>query len=238
MEDVLIIKNIGREGPGLLADILSEHNLGSRVVDLDAGEAFPDPTGYKAVVVLGGPDSANDTTPKMLSELAQIKKVLAQRIPYLGICLGMQALVKAAGGKIVPAPVKEVGFMDATGEPCFIDIAPETAGDPLFAELPASLRVFHLHGETVELTDAMQLLGTGKHCRNQIVKVADNAYGIQSHFELTPEMLAGWAQHDPDLQPIGLETLQTQFADVQATYTTIGRTLFTNFLHVAGLIAG
>jgi GMP synthase-like glutamine amidotransferase len=72
MEDVLIIKNISHEGPGLLADILTENNLSSRVVDLDAGEAFPDPNGFKAVIVLGGPDSANDTTLKMQTELTHL----------------------------------------------------------------------------------------------------------------------------------------------------------------------
>jgi GMP synthase-like glutamine amidotransferase len=112
---------------------------------------------------------------------------------------------------------------------------PEASDDPLFIGLPAHLRVFHLHGETVELAEDMQLLGTGKHCHNQIVKVAENTYGIQSHFELTPEMLTVWAQNDPDLQPIGVEALQAEFAKVQEVYTVIGKTVFTNFLQIAGL---
>jgi hypothetical protein len=66
MNDVLIVKNISREGPGLLERILVEAGLTATVVDLDKGESFPSPLGYKALVVLGGPDSANDTTDKML----------------------------------------------------------------------------------------------------------------------------------------------------------------------------
>ena len=82
----------------------------------------------------------------------------------------------------------------------------------------------------------MQLLGTGKYCENQIIKVADKAYGIQSHFELTEEMLREWARKDPDLLTIGEETLVTSYKVIQDRYNEIGRTIFVNFLRIAGLV--
>src|SRR5437868_5153250 len=103
MSELLIVKNVSHEGPGLLDGIISEAGIAATVIDLDRGEAFPDPTPYKALIVLGGPDSANDDTPKMTHELSQIKVALEAQIPYLGICLGMQTLVKAAGGQVVKA---------------------------------------------------------------------------------------------------------------------------------------
>lgn len=98
MADLLIVKNITREAPGLLARVLDEHNISYDVVDLDKGEPFPSPLTYKALVVLGGPDSANDATDKMQQELDQVRAAFTAGLPYLGICLGLQVGVKAAGG--------------------------------------------------------------------------------------------------------------------------------------------
>ncbi len=236
MADVLIVQNITREGPGLLAGVLDRAGISYNLVDLDKGETFPDPRDYKALVVLGGPDSANDTTGKMQAELAQVKVALGSGVPYLGICLGLQVLVQAAGGQVVSGTEREIGLVDAAGKPYTVELSADGKADPLFARLPSTLDVFQLHGETVRLTPGMTLLATGEHCQNQIVRVADRAYGIQSHFELTPEMLAVWAAQDPDLQPIGADALAAGFERIRENYTHIGETLLTNFLRVARLV--
>ena len=236
MNQLLIVKNITREGPGMLEQIVNEAGISTDIIDLHAGDAFPNPLGYKAVVVLGGPDSANDTTPKMAKELEQIRAALDADIPYLGICLGMQTLIKAAGGQVLKAPQKEVGFLGPDGVQSTIELTDAGKKDPLLAGLGDSLTVFHLHGETVTLTDNMGLLGTGKFCQNQIVKVAGNAYGIQSHFELTEDMLGEWARNDPDLLPIGEEALLASYREIKQAYTNIGQTLLRNFLKIAGLL--
>lgn len=235
MSDLLVVKNITREGPGLLEGVLQEEGVDFDVVDLDMGEQLPLLGDYRALVVLGGPDSANDDTEKMASELAYIKQALDAGMPYLGICLGLQTLVKAAGGEVVPGTVKEVGFINPDGNQHTVTLTDNGKTDPLLAGLEEELNVFQLHGETVELTPEMKVLATGKFCANQIVKVADKTYGIQSHFELTPEMLSVWAKEDPDLTPIGEEKLQADFAAIEQSYTLIGQTLLRNFLSIAGL---
>lgn len=58
----LILKNITREGPGLLAEALEEQNACFDLIDLEHGDHLPDITPYSGLVVLGGPDSANDTS--------------------------------------------------------------------------------------------------------------------------------------------------------------------------------
>lgn len=237
MADVLIVKNITREGPGILQSILDAQKISYDLIDLDKGQSFPSPAGYKAVVVLGGPDSANDTTPKMTAELARIAEVIDAGIPFLGICLGLQTLVKAAGGAVVKNPVKEIGFTDPDGEPYIVELTPDGQADPLLRGLASPLRVFHLHGETVELKDEwMTLLGTGKHCKNQIVRVGDKAYGLQCHFEMTRDILSDCADEDPDLKPLGrdkvLQAYEMQSADYQAT----GEKLLRNFLQIAGVL--
>ena len=233
-KEILIVKNMTREDQGLLEELLKDRGIGYTVVDLDLGQKFPPVENYGAVVVLGGPDSANDESEKMKSELVRISEVLSAKIPYLGICLGLQALVKASGGKVVKSPVKEVGFIGPDGSNFKVELTEDGKQDPLFEGLDHTFNVFQLHGETVELTDSMALLGTGKFCRNQVVRVGSNAYGIQCHFELTPEMFEIWINEDSDLLELGKEQLRAGFAAIQEEYTSVGRKLLANFLRIAG----
>lgn len=236
MSELLIVQNITREGPGLLEQVLFDEGVAFDIVDLDQGQSLPDQADYRALVVLGGPDSANDDTDKMKGELGFIRQALDAKLPYLGICLGLQTLVKAAGGQVVKGNIKEVDFINPDGNQHTVNVTDEGKTDPLLAGLPGELDVFQLHGETVELTPSMIVLATGKFVQNQIVKVADNAYGIQSHFEVTPEMLAVWAEQDPDLIPIGKDKLAADFKAIEQSYTNIGQTLLRNFLKIAELI--
>jgi GMP synthase (glutamine-hydrolysing) len=237
---VLIVQNISHEGPGLIARMLKETAVPYEVVDLSKGETFPDPTGYSALIVMGGPDSANDTSDKIQAELRRVKRALDANIPYLGICLGLQVAVKASGGKVVKG-VKEVGLRNPEGVPYHVsltDIALTASGkkDPLFLGLRNDFRVFQLHGETVEIIDDMQLLAEGQECRNQIVKIQPKAYGIQSHFELTMDMLHDWLDIDEDLSKLDKQHVLDEFATIEEVYTLVGLSLFRNFLHVAGVL--
>jgi GMP synthase-like glutamine amidotransferase len=172
----------------------------------------------------------------MTEELPAVKKAVDAGMPYLGICLGLQVLVRAMGGKVVKNRVSEIGFFDPSGQPFEVELTLYGQRDALFAGLSDNLRVFHLHGETVELASDMTLLGTGRHCHNQVVRVGPRAYGLQCHFEFTAELLRTCAMEDPDLQPIGAQALLGQFEDFQGEYTSIGNHLLTNFLKLAGLI--
>lgn len=238
-KEILIVKNITREGPGLLEEVLKEHDIGYTIVDLDQGQQFPradDLENYGAVVVLGGPDSANDENEKMKNELAGIREIITANMPYLGICLGLQTLVKATGGKVIKSPTKEVGLIDPAGNNFTVELTAEGKRDPLFKGLDHTFNVFHLHGETVELTHEMIPLGVGKFCRNQITRVGTNAYGIQCHFELTPEIFEILINEDPDLLQLDKEKLRLDFEAIRDEYTQVGRQLFKNFLRIANFL--
>lgn len=233
-KEILIIKNITREGPGILGDILREHGIKNKVIDLSRGEKIHPLEKYGAVVVLGGPDSANDETLKMKGELAFIKKVLDAGIPYLGICLGLQTLVRAAGGEVVKSPVSEIGFRDQEGLFNSVRLTEYGRQDPLFKGIDDIFNVFHLHGETVVPAAGMLLLGEGRLCRNQILKAGSNAYGIQCHFELTPGMFKSWINEDPDLQKLDNEQLSADYNALVGKYSERGRRIFQNFVSIAG----
>jgi GMP synthase-like glutamine amidotransferase len=234
MKPILIIKNVTAEGAGMLEDILKVRQIAYEIIDLEKAQPIPAPQNYQAVIVCGGPDSANDETPKIKEELASIKQILDLGIPYLGICLGLQTLVKAAGGKVMESPIKEIGFRDPEDKSFTIELTPEGQADPLFKGLSNVFKVFQLHGETVELTPAMTLLGVGKFCPNQIVRVAPAQYGLQCHFELTREMFELWLNEDPDLKALDTEKVRADYEEIKGEYEKVGKKLFENWLGMVG----
>ncbi|MBP1665706.1 MAG: glutamine amidotransferase class-I [Bacteroidetes bacterium] len=82
----------------------------------------------------------------------------------------------------------------------------------------------------------MDLLATGDFCKNQIIKIGENAYGIQSHFELTDELLELWIKEDADLKKLNAEQLLSDFDTLKEVYQKTGLQLFYNFLPITGLI--
>lgn len=234
---VLIVKNMAHEGPGLLELSLLEHGIAWHYADLSAGDPFPDPRNFPALVVLGGHQSANDKTSSMQLEIRRIEEALGEEIPYLGICLGIQTLVKAGGGTVVKASCKETGFIDPQGNPYRVELTEAGKSDPLFKGLGSTLDVFQLHGERVELTPSgMELLATGSGCRNQAVRVGKNGYGLQCHFELTREMFESWCRIDPDLKQMDYSELMAEFDRRYEEYTATGMKLMENFLRISGLV--
>jgi len=231
---VLIAKNVAREGPGLFGQILLERGIGFRIAEL-ASEPFPSPKGYSAAIVLGGPDSANDRTEKMRREIAMAREAVRLGIPYLGVCLGMQVLAKAAGGGVVKHSMNEVGWRGPGGGYFSLELTADGKADPLFAGLPDSFRTFQLHGETIELCDSITLLATGKTCRNQAIRVGKTAYGLQSHFELDGRMLERWLSEDDDLRKLDASSVRMDYESARAEYESAARTIFGNFLRMAGL---
>ena len=241
---VLIVKNEPREGGGLIEEVLTRHHIPVKLFDLKAGDEFPDPEMGSALVILGGPDSANDQTKIMLNELKQVRRCLEKEIPYLGICLGLQVMVKAAGGQVTKSPVKEVGFYSPDSRPYEVEITFEGARDPIFRGFRQRVfRVFQLHGETVVLTPAtagkpeMRLVGISPEVPNQMVRVGANAYGIQCHFELTRELFDVWIKEDADLQAMDPVRLKQDFELIGKTYLETGTRLIENFLKIAGLLS-
>ncbi len=230
---VHFIRNVERETPGLALDVLREMKVPYVIIDADAAAfaGYPDYSELLAVVVLGGPDSANDDNQKIIAELNFIKSCIAAGIPYLGICLGMQMLVKVCGGKVVIAPEKETGFQHSNGNPYFVGRAACAAEELLFRNLGEHFRVFQLHGETVELPASVELIGEGQggSCKNQIVKYKNSAYGIQCHFEMNTPLFKRLLDEDEDLRVMKRAELLSEFAEINNEYTATGKTLFKNF---------
>ena len=234
---ILVLQNIAHEGPGIFSSVAKQRGLTLDDVDLEASEEPLSIENYIAIVVCGGPDSANDDTEKMKKEIEFVREAIERGIPYFGICLGMQILAKAAGAEVVPAEVKEIGFKDPEGEQFRIELTAAGVRAPLFKDCSESIDVFQLHGETINFNDNIELLGTGKWCRNQAIKVGSCAYGVQSHIEVTKEMFEDWLMLDPDLKRHDAAQLRKEFAAINDDYVATAECIFNNFLDIVELRA-
>lgn len=243
------VKNCGRESPGLLETIATERNTPFRIIDLEAGDALPESSSCSAVVLLGGPASANDQSARIIAELEFVADLFKQNIPVLGICLGLQILAKAAGGSVNVHSIREMGVTAPDRRPYAMALTEAGRADALFKGIDHAfppvkmgatsvLPVFHLHGETVVLPqegNEAELLATGLFCTNQAARFGTNAWGIQGHIEITRDMVETWMHDDNDLRSVDRIGLLRDLSYVLPEYEKAARIIFGNFLDIAGL---
>src|SRR5215472_4914449 len=113
MKRVLALINIGDDPPGYLGEIMQECGIACDTINVE-DTPLPDPTGYYAIIVLGGPQhaAADDKHPYLVQEKALIRKAVEQDIPYLGICLGGQLLAHALGAAVKRHSMASIGFYE------------------------------------------------------------------------------------------------------------------------------
>jgi GMP synthase-like glutamine amidotransferase len=196
---------------------------------------FPKTEKYGLILILGGPDSANDKSEKILRELDFIKLALKKNTPIFGICLGLQLLVKAYGGEIYRNPKEEIGFK-MNNKWLKIKLTDDGKRDAIFTNIKDDFIVFQLHGETAGLNERIKLLGTGEFCENQIIKVGNYNYGFQFHFELTDGLLLDWISTVPELKDIGSDQLLKDYNQIKKEYISRGKEIFLNYLKIIRFI--
>lgn len=214
---VLIVKNIQREGPGLIEDTLKDLKVKYEIVEYSDDLDF---NKYAALIILGGPDSANDT--KMQTQIEKIKNYVGQDKYLLGINLGMHNLAKAFGGKIVDISPK-IGFSN-------ISITDQGKDDSIFSSVPSKISVFQLNKQAVE--GDFEVLASSDDSI-QAIKVK-NSYGFQFHLEMTYGLLNLLSSEDDLLRPISSKVL-SDYQVISDDYAKIGMQIITNFLHSANI---
>src|SRR5215203_6986486 len=98
---LLVVQNDPESGPGTL-----ERALMAGGADLEfwlpfRGESAPPLDGFAGVLAFGGATNPDeDEEEPWLSEVREyVGEVLDRGVPFLGVCLGAQLLVQAAGGE-------------------------------------------------------------------------------------------------------------------------------------------
>lgn len=183
---VQVVRHVSFEDVGHLGTVLEER--GHTLAYAELGEPI-ELAGAGALVLMGGPMSANDPDPWVESELEAVRRAVRAEKPVLGICLGAQVLARALGAAVTRNPVKEIGWYPVRWRP-------EAADDPLFHSLSEPATVFHWHGETFGIPEGAVLLASSDRCAHQAFRYGRRAYGLQFHPEVTPAMISDWCRQD------------------------------------------
>jgi len=180
MARALILQNSPLEGPGVLRGLLEGDGHSVDVVDARRGGL--DRSGFGLLVVLGGPQGANDDLPYLREEESLMRECAARGTPVLGICLGAQLLARSMGAEVRRAARPEVGF----GE----DVVPDTRGG-IMDGLASPFAAFHMHGDSFGLPRGAVRLAHSASCENQAF-CAGRAVGLQFHLEAGAGMAMSW----------------------------------------------
>src|ERR1700681_1528512 len=177
---LLVLRHEPFEHLGYFEEILQNHNVSFVYSDLDD---ILDLGGHDGLIVMGGPQSAND--PAMSAEFHFVQQAIDAKTPVLGICLGAQLIAKALGAHVYRNREKEIGW-----DPVHLHAAAEE--DPVFGGLPSPAMFVHWHNETFTLPPGADSLAYSDKCRQQAFRYHEAVYGIQFHPEITAEMILDW----------------------------------------------
>ena len=182
MKTALFILHQQTSEAGDIANKLKIRGFNFEIRRPSLGDSLPtNLNNYSAIVVFGGPMSANDNDEFMKKEIDWIGQVLQSEVPFLGICLGAQILVKYLGCKVEKNPneISEIGFYK---------IQPTENGIKMFQ----SQDVFYqFHTEGFELPSGCELLAKGDIFTNQAFRYK-NCYGLQFHPEVNIYLHLKW----------------------------------------------
>jgi GMP synthase-like glutamine amidotransferase len=194
--NVLVVKHVDIEGPGLIEDCLRHEHIPHQILSLESGFRLPKLDQFTHVAILGGPMNVyeEDRYPFLKTEDLFIKEAIQRGKSILGICLGAQLIAKALGAKVFKAPVKELGWYD-------VSLTRIGSIDPFFSQLPKRFSVFQWHEDTFEIPHGAILIATSSVVPYQAFRYGNNAYGLQFHLEVTHTMIREWMEtYEEDFQ--------------------------------------
>ena len=165
------IIDFGSQYTKLIARRIRENSVYSEILSPDSKINVIMKNSPAAIILSGGPKSVNDNEAPTID-----KKLLKLNIPILGICYGLQLLLKNAGGKIKSGGNGEYG-------PATINIK---NNETLLAGLNSKSIVWMSHGDqAMDIPDGWELLAYSSNgIISAIVNKSQNRYATQFHPEV------------------------------------------------------
>lgn len=170
---MIVILDFGSQYSELIARRVREANVFSQVISHDTpAEKIVSEYNAKGIILSGGPSSSYDVdAPKCDPAL------FTCGIPILGICYGMQIMVRTLGGEVARSDKHEYG-------PASLEVDDDAK---LFSGVSPKTDIWMSHGDSVEsLPDGFVRLGHTANCPFAAIKDESRAlYALQFHPEVT-----------------------------------------------------
>lgn len=177
---VYYFQHVPFEGLGMIAAWAAErvHTV-EKTALYEPNHHLPSIVEYDALIVMGGSMGVYDEAeyPWLIAEKKHIRSAIDAGKPVLGICLGAQLIASALGAKVAPHTHKEIGWFP-------IAITDEAAEHPILSGLNQAMKVFHWHGDRLEIPNGAIHLMCSEACDNQAFLYGDNVLGVQFHLEM------------------------------------------------------
>ena len=195
---VLVIQNEVDDPVALVGQWINEVGVDVEVIHAYRGETVPAslPAQYSGAIAMGGYMGANDDIefPWLIPARSLMKDLVANDIPFFGICLGGQLLATAVDGKVGPTPSPEIGVVS-------FRVTADAAQDAVFGKL-AGKEVIAAEWHKDYITDLPEeavVLAGNDACPVQAFRIGQNVYGVQFHPEIDSEIFSSWAATDDEL---------------------------------------
>jgi GMP synthase (glutamine-hydrolysing) len=172
IDEGIVVVDFGSQYTHLIARRVRELKVYSELVPASATwEAVTRRIMPRGVILSGGPNSVYDpgapTVPNWVFE---------QKLPVLGICYGMQALVHQLGGQVAPGQKREYGHAV---------LQQGSTDGMLFEGMPRSFQVWMSHGDRVEsLPPGFSMLARTENSEFAAVGDGRRIFGLQFHPEV------------------------------------------------------
>ncbi|GFE62523.1 type 1 glutamine amidotransferase [Geobacter sp. AOG2] len=218
-----IIQNDPEVPPGNITGHLRHLGVAVTVCHAYRDEPLPLPEETQGVIVLGGAMCANDDQrhPFLVPVKGFIREMVAQSVPYLGICLGGQLLAAALGGRVVANRWEELGTLE-------VELTAAGREDRLFAGLASRFGSFQWHHDSFDIPAGGVLLAASPACPHQAFRIGPCAWGTQFHPEVTEEIIRAWCAWDPATRGRADELVAAW--EAEGGYDLIARRLLENFV--------
>lgn len=223
---VLVVEHHAGCPPALLGDWLEEAGARLDVRRPADGDALPASlAGHEALLVLGGPQDADDDAHAWFPPTrALIRDGAARRRPVLGVCLGHQLAALALAGRTGRNPAgQQVGLVP-------VGWTSEAPADPLLGALAhGPARGVHWNDDVVlEVPAGAAVLARAPGGEVQALRLAPTVWGVQWHPEVDEPILRSWAEEDAARhleRGIDQESALAAVAAARAELEAIWRTL-------------
>jgi GMP synthase (glutamine-hydrolysing) len=174
--DAIVVIDFGSQYTHLIARRIRELRVYSEIIPASADAQAISHLNARGIILSGGPASVYDGGAPAIQQW-----VIESGIPVLGICYGMQALVRQLGGTVVAGDVREYGHAD---------LISDGVDTGLLAGVGSHAPVWMSHGDRVTgLPTEMTALARTANTDCAAITDGKRWFGLQFH----PEV-----QHTPD----------------------------------------